>query len=218
MGSCNNEVDYGLLIDDQQDDTIIPISRHTLSPLSHHAQTSQINAIAFTNSGTELLLTTGDSVVRILDYPSMDTLTTLTPHTSSITCVAHSPSGRHLAFGGSDALLTLWSTADLTCRYSFASLPGALRSVSFSFDGAYVVGGCVPEEQVGLPVPSFSGAAGGAAVEGSGIKVFCVESGEEILEIPTSAAAPLVQWHPSRYLLAWSGELGGVKILGTGGL
>lgn len=133
----------------------------------------------------------------------------------------------------------------MTCRHSFATLPGALRSVSFSFDGAYVVGGCVAEESVGLPVPTFGGVASGAsgagasygaygasgggsggiggagaaiAAEGSGIKVFCVESGEEVLEVPTSAAAPLVQWHPSRYLLAWSGEVGGVRILGTGGL
>lgn len=130
---------------------------------STHPQSVQTNQIAFSNSGRELLLPTGDGHIKILDYPSMvtrsspimsyfsptstnssqSTLHTLTAHTSAATSVAVCPRGRHIASGGSDALIALYDTQDFVCRHSLLpdTQPGPVRSLSFSFDGSYLCAG-----------------------------------------------------------------------------
>lgn len=44
-----------------------------------------------------------------------------------------------------------------------------------------------------------------------------VESGEYVYTLPTTAPAPCVAWHPSRYWLAYSGDQMGLKIVGAAG-
>lgn len=44
-----------------------------------------------------------------------------------------------------------------------------------------------------------------------------VETGEYIHTIPTTAPASCVAWHPNRYWIAYSGDQGGVKIVGAAG-
>jgi len=122
--------------------------------------------------------------------------------------VSIDPRGRYLAIGGSDALLTLWDTRDFVCRHSLAGMTGPVRSVSFSFDGRYVVGG---SEGSGA-VPSV----GGGGSDNDGLIIAHVETGEYVHTIETKAAASCVAWHPSRYHLAYAGEVGGgLKILGA---
>jgi len=155
----------------------------------------QTNQTAFSYPGTELLLTTGDGTVKILDYPSMTSLHTIAAHTSSCYAIDLAPTGRYLAVGGSDALLTLWDTRDFVCQRSLDRMTGSVKSVGFSFDGNYVVGG---------------------ADEGSGLDIAHVETGEYVYRVETGGPAPVVQWHPSRYVLAY-GDLGGLKIVGAVG-
>jgi THO complex subunit 3 len=54
-----------------QDDVLLPIDRRQLQQLGSYKQPVQTNQIAFSNSGKELFLTTGDGQLKILDYPSM---------------------------------------------------------------------------------------------------------------------------------------------------
>jgi len=54
-----------------QDDVLVKVSRRQLQILAQYKQPVQTNQIAFSNSGNELFLTTGDSQVKILDYPTM---------------------------------------------------------------------------------------------------------------------------------------------------
>lgn len=69
-----------------------------------------------------------------------------------------------------------------------------MRSVSFSFDGSYVVGG---------------------TDEGSaGLEIAHTESGEAVWRIEERSPTPCVQWHPSRYALAYSVDSVGLKIVG----
>ena len=102
-----------------------------------------------------LLLTTGSGSVRIVSYsspspsiadatqsiPVLTTLHTLHSHTSSCFCLELSPTGRYLATGGSDALICLWDTTDWVCRRTLTGMIGSVRGLSFSWDGAYIVGG-----------------------------------------------------------------------------
>lgn len=195
--NAGNEVVVGT-----KDDRIVGIDRRALKVVSEQQQSLQTNGIAFTNSGQELLLTTGDGHVKIADWPSLETLHALNAHTSACSVVQICPRGRHIAIGGSDALITVWDTTEFVCRHSLTHMSGAVRSVSFSFDGSYLVGGA--DEPSDGP-------------NGKGIQVVHVETGESVHTVPTASATPCVAWHPSRYLMAWSGESTGLRIIGTGG-
>jgi len=71
-----------------------------------------------------------------------------------------------------------------------------VKSVGFSFDGSFVVGG---------------------SDEGAVLEVAHVESGEYVGKIETGGGAGVVAWHPGRYWIAYAGEGGGPKILGAAG-
>jgi THO complex subunit 3 len=142
-----------------------------------------------------LFLTCGNGTVKILDYETMDTLHTLKAHTSSCFSLELSPDGNYLAIGGTDALLTLWDTWDWYCKRSLAKMTGPIRTLSFSWDGGYLVAGS--EDDVGLEIAH-------------------VDSGQYIHTVDTSpAAAPIVQWSPRDYSLAYSinEAPGGLRII-----
>lgn len=100
-----------------------------------------------------------------------------------------SPTGSHLAVGASDALITLWDTTDLICVRSFAAMSGPVKSLSFSFDGSYIVGG---------------------SDEGNTLDIASVETGEYVYRLETgssmSGGNSCVAWAPRSYMLAYSGE------------
>ncbi len=182
-----------------QDDVLVPI---TASPSPEagpfHQQSLQTNQVTFNHTAppTHLLITRGDGSVAIALYPSLQTIHTLHAHTSSCLSIALSPSARYVAIGGSDALISLYDTTDWVCKRTLTSTIGAVKSVGFSFDGSFVVGG---------------------SDEGAVLEVAHVESGEYVGKIETGGGAGVVAWHPGRYWIAYAGEGGGLKILGAAG-
>lgn len=172
-------------------------------PLASHQQPVQTNQICFCNSGTKVFLTTGEGRVKILSYPafkpvfttSYDPTTpfTLNGHTSSCISVEIAPSGRWLATGGSDSIIALWDTTEWHCQRTLTEMVGPVRSIAFSFDGSYLVGG---------------------SDEGAGLEIAHTESGDQVHSVKTSGPCPVVAWHPSRYTLAYA-EGGMLKILGV---
>ncbi|KAJ9294100.1 hypothetical protein DTO271G3_7228 [Paecilomyces variotii] len=225
----------------RKDDTLIPISiespstpsivsngaspatnntkSFTYTALEPHPQPIQTNATTFSHHiptpsspDLDLLLTTGDGTVKILSYPSFDILHILHAHTSACLSLALSPTSRYLAIGGSDALISLWDTTDWICRRTVSSNNGgAIRGVSWSFDGRFICGAC--DE---------------AGCGGNGLEIFHAETGESVFTVSTgqgnNVGVPAVAWHPSRYWLAYSttadgpgNAAGGLKIVGAGG-
>ncbi|MCJ1479470.1 hypothetical protein MMC13_008156 [Lambiella insularis] len=182
----------------RKDDTLIPISLPTYAVSPALPQSTQTNQTLFTPASppSTILLTTGTGSVVVATYPALTPLHTLYAHTSSCSTLALSPSGRYLATGGSDALITLWDTMDWVCRRTLGAMVGSVRSVGFSWDGGYVVGG---------------------SDEGNGLEIAHVETGEYVCKVETSAPATCVAWHPTRYWLAYSGDAMGLKIVGAGG-
>lgn len=98
--------------------------------------------------------------------------------------------------GGSDALISLWDTTEWVCKRTLAGMQGGVKCLAFSWDGSFVVGG---------------------SDEGNGLEIAHVESGEYVFTLQTATPAPCVAWHPSRYLLAYSGDPMGLKIVGAAG-
>lgn len=162
-------------------------------------QTSQTNQMSFSNSGREVFATTGDGTVKILDWPSMSVLHTLNGHTSSAYSVAHSPNGSYVAVGAGDSLISLWDTYDWVCKRTLADNTGAVHALSFTFDGMYICGGCGPDKDAQ-----------------PGIAVSHVETGETVHTIETTNAINMVAWHPLRYCLAYTGDQGGLRVIGLG--
>ncbi|KAM0803936.1 WD40-repeat-containing domain protein [Usnea florida] len=185
----------------RKDDTLIPITIHpTPTPQPPHPPTLQTNQCTFTHTTppTHLLLTRGDGSVTITSYPTLHPLHTLHAHTSSCLSLALSPTARYLAIGGSDALISLYDTTDWVCKRTLTHLTGAVKSVGFSFDGSFVVGG---------------------SDEGNVLEVAHTESGEYVgkVDIGGSGGCGVLAWHPGRYWIAWAGEGSGLKILGAAG-
>ena len=128
---------------------------------------------------------------------SLPLLHTLHAHTSACISLALSPTSRYLAIGGSDALISLYDSHDWICRRTLSSLSGSVKSVSFSWDGSYVVGG---------------------SDEGTGFDIAHVETGDIVARVETTAPAPCLSWHPNgKYWIAYSGDSGGLKIVGGAG-
>ncbi|KAA8644617.1 hypothetical protein EYZ11_007985 [Aspergillus tanneri] len=229
--------DGSVMMVGRKDDTLIPISVESLSTptilsdttkppessstiyktLDPHPQSVQTNATTFSHHistsdspDLHLFATTGEGTVKIFSYPSFDLLHTLNAHTSACLAIALAPTGRYLAVGGSDALISLWDTTDWICRRTVSSNNGgAVRGVSWSFDGRFICGAC---DELGCG--------------GNGIEIFHAETGETVYTVPTgggvNSGIPAVAWHPSRYWLAYSTTAdgpgsGGLKIVGAGG-
>jgi THO complex subunit 3 len=152
-----------------------------------------------------ILIAVGSGIVKICSYPKNPTtsppseltvLTTIQAHTSSCTTLRLSPNGRFLATGGSDAMVNLFDTQELTCVRGLDRPVGSVRNVSFSWDGHFIVAG---------------------SDEGTGIDIAHAETGEYLHRVETNVSAQCVAWHPSRYWIAWAGEPGGLKIIGAAG-
>jgi len=177
-------------------------STQTLTPREgKKLASSQTNECCFSNSGREVFATTGEGAVKILDWPSMAPLWTLNGHTSAACSVRHSPSGAYVAVGGGDSLITLWDTTEWVCKRTLAEGLGTVHHLSFSFDGTYICGGSGSDKDAER-----------------GIEVYHVETGEVVHTIETQNAAGVVAWHPLRYALAYTGDPGGLRIIGVGGL
>ncbi|KAL8672556.1 MAG: hypothetical protein Q9168_002992 [Polycauliona sp. 1 TL-2023] len=228
--------DGSLALVGRKDDILVPVylSPDSLPtaglPLPQPLQTNQIlfNPVGPPNT---LLLTTGDGCVKICSWPppkqatvnstapthssravshsrsstpalpssssSLPLLHTLHAHTSACISLALSPTSRYLAIGGSDALISLYDSHDWICRRTLSSLSGSVKSVSFSWDGSYVVGG---------------------SDEGTGFDIAHVETGDIVARVETTAPAPCLSWHPNgKYWIAYSGDSGGLKIVGGAG-
>ncbi|KAK2073655.1 hypothetical protein P8C59_007920 [Phyllachora maydis] len=133
-------------------------------PLSSHQLTSKPSHLAFCWSGEKMFVSSVDGKIRLLSYPSFEPAMrlpyasqdgeadefALKGHTASCLTADLSPTGRYLATGGADSTMALFDTQDWICQRTVTRMPGPVRSISFTWDGSYVVAGC--DEGSGLDV------------------------------------------------------------------
>lgn len=185
-------------------DSIFVLSPRQSTHLAIHQQNVPTNQITFCYSGTKVFVTTSEGKIRILSYPSFKPALSvqhgeeeqefmLNGHTSSCLTAEMQPTARYLATGGSDSIIALWDTNDWLCQRTLTRMTGPVRSISFTFDGSYIVGG---------------------SDEGNGLEVSHVETGEHVHTFKTAGSCPVVAWAPTRYCLAYS-DLGILRIVGV---
>ena len=160
--------------------------------------------MSFSNSGREVFAGTNDGSVLVLDYPSMSVLTTLSGHPGPCYTAAHSPIGAYVAVGSADATISLWDTHNWISTHTLAttSQQTSVRDLSFSFDGQYLIAGAGSDNKDGAP----------------GLNIYHVDLGEVVHTVETTSAPSQVAWHPNRYWMAYAGDPGGLKIVGSGSI
>ncbi|GAB1311226.1 THO complex subunit 3 [Madurella fahalii] len=185
---------------------LFQISPAKSAVVSSHQQPVETNQMAFCWSGEKVFLPTREGKIRILSYPELEpvlhvnhavkpgeaTEFMLKGHTASCLAVELSPTGKYLATGGADSIIALFDTKDWICQRTVSRMVGPVRSISFTFDGSYVVGGCE---------------------EGPGLEVTHTETGEHVYTFKTAGPCEAVAWAPTRYCLAYS-DLGVLRIVG----
>ncbi|KAJ4372879.1 hypothetical protein N0V83_003170 [Neocucurbitaria cava] len=179
----------------RKDNVLVSIDRTALRVLSEHQQPLQTNQCVFDWSGTHLFMTGGDGSVKMHRYPSLEHTLTLNAHTSACYALSMSPSGEYLAAGGGDALVSLWDAQEWICVRTLELTGGLVKSVDFSFDGSYITAGSDDKED-------------------KKIQIAHVETGEIVHTISVTTPAAQVAWHPCRYILAYSADQQGLKIVG----
>ncbi|KAI2609777.1 WD domain-containing protein [Hypoxylon fragiforme] len=199
----------GCVVVGNKEDKLFVLSSKQSIPISTHQQPVQTNNITFCWSSERIFTTTGDGKTRILLFPSFepayqfdykdeqDAELLLAGHTSSCIAVELHPFNRYLATGGTDSLIALWETTEWNCVRTATKMTGPVRSLSFSFDGLYIVGG---------------------SDEGAGMEIFNSETGEHLCTYKTMTPSSVVAWAPNRYAIAYA-DSGSLRVIGasTGG-
>mmetsp|Transcript_11624 Transcript_11624/g.30280 ORF Transcript_11624/g.30280 Transcript_11624/m.30280 type:complete len:319 (-) Transcript_11624:132-1088(-) len=151
----------------------------------------EVNEMSWSRDGSLLFLTTGMGTVEVLRYANflrggskVESFRSLQGHTANCYCVQFDPTGKHLAVGGADALVSLWSLPELVCMRTLTRLEWPVRTLSFSHDGKLLA----------------------SASEDAFIDIADVDSGEQIHAISSSVAMNSIAWHPTQYLLAYAGD------------
>lgn len=174
--------------------------------LSSHPQPVEAYQMSFCWSGKKVFLPTREGSIRILSYPELEPILhvnhavkpgesdefILKGHTAPCLTTELSPTGKYLATGGGDAIMSLFETQDWICKRTNTRIVGPVKSISFTFDGRYVVGAC--EDSPGLDVTH-------------------TETGEHIHTFKTAGPCHALAWAPTRYCLAYS-DLGILRIIG----
>ncbi|TGZ83379.1 WD40 repeat-like protein [Ascodesmis nigricans] len=159
-----------------------------------HEVPDAVNAMEFGHAGDCLLMATASGRVLIYAFPEMVEVHSVEAHASAAHCLALDPRGVHLAVGGSDAVVGLWDTQDWICVRTLRGMDSPIRSVDFSFDGAYIV-------------------AGSEDLHCKDLEINHVDTGEHVHTISTNHPVTKAKWHPHRYWLAYSGDPTGMKVV-----
>lgn len=134
-------------------------------------------------SSTLLLVACGSGAIDIIDPLGFDSRLLLQGHTDKCTSLHIPPAGPWFASGAHDAVVALWSRADLVCVRTFADITGAVRDVALSSDGAFL-----------------------AVAADDQAPVYETASGAQVAVLARAGAVNALAWHPSRPLLAFAGE------------
>lgn len=158
-----------------------------------------VNALLWSNRGHAVMVTghsNGQVKVWTVQDNGLGPGRVLARYHAPVTCLCLDPRGRYLACGLSEGIVTLWCTADMTCRGVLASEDREISSVSASRDGAYLAVG-------------YS--------DGSNVRVYAYESLQEVHEVAGTVAGThgsRAAWFPNRSALVVTSEKGQVMLLG----
>ncbi|KAJ3505953.1 hypothetical protein NMY22_g17404 [Coprinellus aureogranulatus] len=134
-----------------------------------------------------------ESSIRAIEYPSLALHKTSPAHVGGVTALALDPRGRYLASGGIDSIVNLFDLEDWISAKTITSCEHSINSLSFSHDGEYLA----------------------VSTTGPYVDICATETGLSMHRVPAPAPAPVVAWHPSRYVVAYCGQTTGPPAVST---
>lgn len=114
--------------------------------LSSHPQPVEAYQMSFCWSGKKVFLPTREGSIRILSYPELEPILhvnhavkpgesdefILKGHTAPCLTTELSPTGKYLATGGGDAIMSLFETQDWICKRTNTRIVGPVKSISMT--------------------------------------------------------------------------------------
>ncbi|KAJ1917412.1 hypothetical protein H4219_003223 [Mycoemilia scoparia] len=140
--------------------------------------------VAWDNSGERLFISTSHGDVNVMSWPDYELQHTMKGHTSSCYCISKDASGRYLAVGSADALISIWDLEDYICIRTITDHIHPVTALSFSHDSQFLASN--DEEPT--------------------IHVSDVDTGELIHKFDIQGQASYLAWHPKKHILAVVGE------------
>jgi WD40 repeat protein len=109
--------------------------------LIQSGHTQEVDAVAFTPDGTQVLSGSRDRTLRLWDRATGQLVRTFQGHTDEVVAVAVSPDGTQVLSGSRDRTLRLWDRFTGQLVHTFEGHISPLTSVAFSPDGTQVISG-----------------------------------------------------------------------------
>ncbi|KAF4324197.1 hypothetical protein BBO99_00000059 [Phytophthora kernoviae] len=116
--------------------------------------------------------------------PNLESMHKVIAHAGSCVCLDFDSTGRYLALGGLDSLVSVWDLEELYCVKTFVVTTSSIRFVRFSHDDKYIAIG----------------------MEDLNLVIVDVESGEKTVTMQLHNNPEYLCWHPSKNLLAYVGD------------
>ncbi|KAJ0408360.1 hypothetical protein P43SY_003086 [Pythium insidiosum] len=116
--------------------------------------------------------------------PNFENVHKVIAHAGSCFCLDFHPSGRYVALGGIDSLVSLWDLQELYCVRTFIVTTSSIRTVRFNHDGSLLAIG----------------------MEDTTLVVVHTATGETALTLQLQNVLQYLCWHPSKNVLAYVGD------------
>uniref|UniRef100_K3WJS8 Uncharacterized protein n=1 Tax=Globisporangium ultimum (strain ATCC 200006 / CBS 805.95 / DAOM BR144) TaxID=431595 RepID=K3WJS8_GLOUD len=154
----------------------------------------EVNEVQFSKAGF-LFVAAGHAagygtfeIMRIVAEPKgtpyLENVHKVVAHAGSCFCLDFHPSGRYVAVGGIDSLVSLWDLEELFCVRTFVVTTSSIRTVRFNHDGRYLAIG----------------------MEDTTLLVVETETGVIAVTIALQNVLQYLCWHPSKNILAYVGD------------
>ncbi|KAE9385621.1 hypothetical protein BT96DRAFT_574609 [Gymnopus androsaceus JB14] len=101
----------------------------------------EVNSVAFSPDGTQIVSGSGDQSVRIWDASTGKEMHKLEGHTDQVTSVAFSPDGTQIVSGSGDQSFRIWDASTGKEMHKLEGHTDWVTSVAFSPDGTQIVSG-----------------------------------------------------------------------------
>lgn len=155
----------------------------------------ELNQMVWSPHGDSLWLATGSSTtgrVQIYPAPSLqeEGAASLVAHQTATVSIAADPTGRHMASGGADCLVSLWDPQHLVCTRALPYATQTVTTLGFNHTGALLAWG--------------TGNPGSGSTGEKNLTIVNAHTGSLHWQDSTPAPVLQVRWHPKRNVLAYT--------------
>lgn len=165
-----------------------------LEEIISYQETEEVYSISWSSSSELFAVSLGNGNIRIVLFDGSTTsiLQTLRGHRTAASCLEFDPSGKFLAVGSNEGIVSIWSLRDWICLRTFTKTDQPVTCLSYSHDGTYI---------------------SVASDNSSPIDIIHIETGDYIHSIKQKfVGRPCVEFHPLKFTLVFSGDSQGVTV------